>query len=131
MKLLIIFMLAISPILADHDEYEEHKYEKHHLPLDVSYLDLDKDQYKQIKHIVKRFKHEYKEFHEEKEDTREKIAKLFLSDNFDRDEFVSLSNRLKSLSVDIQADFFVQIHKMLTPKQKKRFVRYMKEWEVE
>jgi Spy/CpxP family protein refolding chaperone len=121
----------MSPIFADHDEYDDHRYKKYHMPLDVSYLDLDNNQYKQIKHIVKKFKHKHKEFHEEKEETRKKISKLFLSDRFDRDEFVRLSNRLKSLSVDIQADFFVKVHKLLTPKQKKRFIKYMKEWEVE
>jgi len=131
MRLLVLFLLILSPMFADHDEYDEHKYEKYHLPLDVSYLQLNDKQYKEIKHIVKKFKHKHKEFHEKKEKARKKISKLFLSDSFDRDEFVRLSNRLKTISTEIQADFFEKIHKLLTPKQKKRFVKYMKEWEVE
>jgi len=128
MKLLIILLLIMSPLFADDDE---HEYKGHHLPLDISYLKLSDHQYKKVVKIVKKFKHEHKEFYEEEEDTRKEIAKLFLSDTFDRDEFVRLTNRLKSLSVDIQADFFVKMHKLLTPNQKKDFVRYMKEWEVE
>ncbi|WP_373071469.1 Spy/CpxP family protein refolding chaperone [Sulfurimonas sp.] len=131
MRLLIVFLLVISPIFADHDEYDEYERQEYHLPLDVSYLNLNNDQYKQIKHIVKKFKHEHKEFHEESEKIRKKISKLFLSEKFDRDEFVRLSNNLKNLSVEIQADFFVKVHRLLTPKQKKRFVKYMQEWEVE
>lgn len=131
MRLLIVFLLIISPIFADHDDYDEHKRKKYHMPLDVSYLKLNSEQYRQIKHIVKKFKHEHKEFHHQSQKTRKKISKLFLSDNFERDEFVRLSNRLKSLSINIQADFFEKIHKLLTQKQKKRFVKYMKEWEVE
>jgi len=128
MKLLIILLLIILPLFADDNE---HKRERHHLPLDMSYLKLSDHQYKKLVKIVKKFKHERKEFHEEEEDIREDISKLFLSDRFDRGEFVRLSNRLKSLSIDIQADFFVKIHHLLTPNQKKHFVKYMQEWEVE
>lgn len=128
MKLLIILLLSLSPLLADKDD---HEYEKHHLPLDVSYLKLSDHQHKKLVKILKEFKHERKEFHEEQEDTTDEIKELFLEDTFDRDEFVKLTNKLKNLSVEIQADFFEKMHKLLTPEQKKRFVKYMKEWEVE
>jgi len=127
MKLLIILLLIMSPLFADGDE---HEYKEHHLPLDVSYLKLSNHQYKKLVKIVKKFKHEYKNLYEE-EDTRKKISKLFLSDTFDRDEFVRLTSRLKSLSVNIQAEFFVKMHKLLTPNQRRHFVKYMKEWEVD
>ena len=127
MKLLIILLLVMSPLFSD----DEHEYKEHRLPLDVSYLNLSDHQYTKLVKIVKKFKHERKEFHEEEEDTTKEISKLFLSDTFDRDEFVRLTNRLKSLSVEIQADFFEKMHKLLNQDQKKRFVRYMKEWEVE
>ncbi|MCW8895231.1 hypothetical protein [Sulfurimonas sp.] len=128
MKLLIILLLLMSPLLADDDEYE---YKERRLPLDVSYLNLSEHQYKKLVKIVKKFKHERKEFHEEEEDTTKEISELFLADTFDRDEFVKLTNRLKSLSVEIQADFFAKMHKLLNKKQKKDFIKYMKEWEVE
>jgi len=127
MKLLIILFLLMSPLLADDDE---HEYKERRLPLDVSYLNLSDHQYKKLVKIVKKFKYERKEFHEE-EDTTKEISELFLSDTFDRDKFVRLTNRLKSLSVEIQADFFEKMHKLLNKNQKKRFIKYMKEWEVE
>jgi Spy/CpxP family protein refolding chaperone len=128
MKFLIILLLIISTLLAKHDE---HKYKQHHLPLDVSYLNLTEEQHHKLVKIVKKFKHERKEFHEEEEDIREDISKLFLSERFDKDEFIRLNTKLKSRSIAIEADFFLQIHKLLSPEQKKGFVRYMKEWEVE
>lgn len=131
MRVLLLCLVFVLVLFGDHDEYDEHRYEKYHLPLDVSYLDLDSQQYKQIKHIVKRFKHQHKEFHEKKEKSRKKISRLFLSEDFDKEEFIRLSNTLKSISVEIQANFFVEIHKILNKKQKKRFIRYMQEWEVE
>ncbi len=128
MKLLIILFLLMSPLLADDDE---HEYKERRLPLDFSYLNLSDHQYKKLVKIVKKFKYERKEFHEEEEDTTKEISELFLSDTFDRDKFVRLTNRLKSLSVEIQADFFEKMHKLLNKNQKKRFIKYMKEWEVE
>jgi len=118
----------MSTLFADDNE---HKHEKDHFPLDVSYLKLSDHQYKKLVKIIKKSKHKRKEFHEEEEDTRKEISKLFLSDTFDRDEFVRLANRLKSLSVEIQADFFLKMHKLLNQNQKRDFVRYMEEWEVE
>lgn len=128
MKLLIILLLVISPFFADDDEY---RGEKHHLPLDVSYLKLSEDQHAKLVKILKKFKHEYKEFHEREEETQKEISKLFLADTFDKERFIVLTNRLKSLSVGIEADFFEKMHKLLTPKQKIDFVKYMQEWEIE
>ncbi len=128
MRLLISLLFVVSLLFAGHDD---DKHDKHHFPLDVSYLKLSDYQYEKLVKILKEFKHSRKEFHEEGKETKKEIAKLFLSDTFDKDKFVKLTNMLKSHAVNIQADFFAQMHKLLTPKQKKHFVKYMKEWEVE
>lgn len=126
MKLLILLFLIISPIFAG-----DHKHDKHHLPLDVTYLELDKHQYKKLVKIVKKFKHDRKKIHKEEKQRRKEISKLFLSETFDRDKFIEQINKLKEQSVQRQADFFLEMHKLLTPKQKRHFVKYMKEWELE
>jgi Spy/CpxP family protein refolding chaperone len=128
MKLLTILLFTITLLFAEHDRDE---YKEHHLPLDMSYLELSDHQYKSLKKIIKKFKHEYREFHEQEREIRKKISKLFLSEKFNRDEFIELTNQIKSRSVEIQADFFLKMHELLTPTQKKDFVKYMQEWEVE
>ena len=50
---------------------------------------------------------------------------------FDTGEFVRLSTALDQRAVEIQAKFFSEMYQVLTPYQRKRFVKYMEEWEVE
>jgi len=128
MKWLIVLLFLNSILFAEHDE---HEYQEHHLPLDMSYLKLSENQYEKLVKIVKRFQYDRKEFNEEEKEIREKISKLFMSDTFNRDEFVRLSKKLSSLSIEIQTDFFEKIHTLLTNDQKKNFIEYMQEWEIE
>ncbi|MGB5964587.1 MAG: Spy/CpxP family protein refolding chaperone [Sulfurimonadaceae bacterium] len=128
MRFLTLFLLLATLLLAD---YDKHEYKERHLPLDMSYLDLTPKQHEQARTIVQRFKHEYKQFHRLEITTREAISQLFLAKTFDTVEFIRLTSALNQRAVEIQAEFFSQMHTMLTPRQKKRFVDYMEEWEVE
>ena len=38
---------------------------------------------------------------------------------------------LKSDMVTIEAEFFAKVHSILNKKQRKRFIKYIEEWEVE
>ncbi len=132
MKLLSIILLLGSLLFADYDEHEhEYEYKRYHLPMDMSYLDLSPDQFEEARIIVKRFKHEHQAFHREDRIIREAIAELFIQETFDRDTFVRLTGELKQRAVAIEAAFFADMHAILTPRQKARFVTYMKEWKVE
>lgn len=128
MKFLSIFLLLGILLFADSDK---HEYREHHLPLDMSHLDLTSRQHKQVRTIVKTFKHEHKQFHRHKKVAREAISHLFLAKTFDTEEFIRLTTVLNQRAIKIQAKFFSRIHQVLTPSQKKRFVDYMEEWEVE
>lgn len=126
MKLLIVLFLILSPLFAD-----KHKSEMHHFPLDITYLQLSEQQYTKLVKILKKFRHERKKFHKEEKATREEISKLFVSETFKQDEFIRRIQELKRVSIERQADFFVKMHQLLTPHQRKRFAKYMKEWELD
>ncbi len=128
MRYAALFLLLATLLFADSDK---HEYKERHLPLDMRYLELSHKQHDQAKTIVRTFKHQYKEFHHLKKETREAISKLFLDDKFDTAEFIRLTSALNEQGAKIQAEFFSQMHTILTPVQKKRFAEYMEEWEVE
>lgn len=128
MKLLYIFLFLVTLVVADSDK---HEYEEHYFPLDMNYLELSEKQHKQVKKIIKEFRHEYKDFHSKESSVHQKISQLFLEKEFNTEKFIRLSSDLNEQSIQIQAKFFSQMHMLLTPDQKKRFVKYMQEWKVE
>ena len=133
MKLFTVILLLCTLLFADYDEHEhgEYEYKKHHLPLDMRYLHLDQKQLKEVKDVIKTFRREYRLFHQKKESTQKEISTLFLSEKFDTEKFIRLSTELNRYSAGMQAKFFSRMHKILTTKQRKRFIHYMEEWEVE
>jgi Spy/CpxP family protein refolding chaperone len=128
MRLLTLFLLLATLLFADSDK---HEYKGHHLPLDMSYLELTPRQHEQAKTVIKTFKKEYKKFHHLKKENREAIAKLFEAERFDAAEFIRLTSAVNERGAEIQAEFFSRMHAILSPVQKKHFAEYMEEWEVE
>jgi protein CpxP len=128
MRFLALFLLLATLLLADSDK---HEHQERHLPLDMSYLELTPQQHEQARTIVKTYKQQYKAFHHLKKETREAVSKLFEAERFDAAEFVRLTAELNQRAAEIQAEFFARMHAILSPSQKKQFVEYMEEWEVE
>lgn len=133
MRLLAVFLLLIALASADNDgrEDEEHAYRERHIPLDMRYLGLSKKQRKEAKKLIQRFRSEYGRYYRQKEANEKAVARLFLAREFDTDAFVRLDTRQRQEAAGIQAAFFSGMHQLLTPKQRKRFVKYMEEWEIE
>lgn len=127
MKFFSIILLLVTLMTAD----EKYEHEEHYFPLDMSYLKLSNIQHIKVKKLVENFRHEYKKFHIQEKNTDKKIAKLFLEKEFNIDRFIQLSSQLQKDAIQIQADFLIKMHKILTPTQKRRFIKYMREWEVE
>lgn len=128
MRFLALFLLLATLLFADSDK---HEHKDRHLPLDMSYLELTPQQHEQARTIVQTYKHQYKAFHRLKKETREAVSNLFEAESFDAEEFVRLTAALNRRAAEIQAEFFSKMHAILSPNQKKRFVDYMEEWEVE
>ncbi len=128
MRFVALLLLLATLLFADSDK---HEYREHHLPLDMGYLHLTSEQHMQAKTIVRTFKHDYKKFRRQKATTREALSRLFLAEKFDAEEFIRLTTQRNQRAMAIQAEFFAGMHAILTPAQKKRFAKYMEEWEVE
>lgn len=130
MKLLSILLLLSALLMADYDE-REYEYHGRHLPMDLSYLNLDSEQHTRITKIIRDYREALKDFHYRERRTREAVARLFAAETFDTQKFTELNSDLRQNAIRIQAEFFSRIHGILTPKQKKRFIYYMEEWEIE
>ncbi len=126
MRLLVLLMLLTFAGWAEHDDHHER-----HFPLDISYLGLDDRQHEQIEAAVRRHRAAHKRFRHSERDTREALQTLFASDDFDRDAYLQLTLRLHTEAETMQAEFLEEVHRVLTPEQRRRFARYMEEWEIE
>ncbi len=131
MRLFLILMLMFTAILSDDDYKEDHYKKKDHIPYDMEHLGLDKKQKKKIRSIMRQNRYRLQKLHDIKEDAEETIERLFTKDSFDKKRFKSMMMRIKKESVDIEADLLESLHKTLTPKQRKLFLEYIEEWEVD
>lgn len=122
MKFLIVLFMLFNLSFADDDHY----YSR-----DLSSLHLSKKQEKQVKKILKNYRKEIKSFKNKKEDITEKKQKLFLSDKFDGRNLKRLNEILNKLKTNIENDFLIQMHEVLSKKQKRKFTYYIEEWEIE
>jgi len=121
-KFLIVLFMLFNLSFADDDHY----YSR-----DLSSLHLSKKQEKQVKKILKNYRKEIKSFKNKKEDITEKKQKLFLSDKFDGRNLKRLNEILNKLKTNIENDFLIQMHEVLSKKQKRKFTYYIEEWEIE
>ncbi|MCJ7765450.1 MAG: periplasmic heavy metal sensor [Thiovulaceae bacterium] len=128
MKFFTLFLLLATLLFADSDK---HEHKEHHLSLDMSYLHLTSEQHAQARTIAQTYKQRHKAFHHLKKETRKAVSKLFEAESFDAAAFIRLTAELNQRAAEIQAEFFSRMHAILSPSQKKRFVDYMEEWEVE
>jgi Spy/CpxP family protein refolding chaperone len=124
MRIIAFAALLFTLLLADHDEHREH-----HLPMDISYLDLTKQQHERVEKIVRDYRKAHHRLNRDKAKTREAVSHLFEAERFDRRRFLELMAAQRAESEKVQADFFEALHGVLTPQQRRRFVPYLEEWE--
>lgn len=131
MKILKIFLILSSLFLfLNADDYKsKHKYK--HSYKNLEYLDLNKDQKKEIKDILVEFKYKYKEFYEYKEDKEVILEDIMQSDDFDEKLYLETLIDLKTKASKLEVQKMKKIHKILDKKQKEKFANYLKEWEIE
>jgi Spy/CpxP family protein refolding chaperone len=127
MTWLLIALLLLG--IARADDYEEE--ETLHLPRDLSRLELTPRQREAIGTILARNMEQLHRLHEERERLQKHLRALFLRDSFDRRAFEEALLESKRKAVAIEGELFARIHALLTPEQRRRFVRHMKEWEIE
>ncbi|WP_457599544.1 Spy/CpxP family protein refolding chaperone [Hydrogenimonas sp.] len=133
MKWVLTLLLVFGIALADEDRYEDHEREEYelHLPRDLSRLELTPAQERAIGDLLVQNMHHLHRLHEQEERLRERLRALFVQERFDKKRFEEALDSLHRERVKIEAELFARIHALLTPRQRRLFVRHMKEWEIE
>ncbi len=129
MRLILIFLLIVNLAFSD-DDYKDYK-EGFHIPRDLSYLHLTTKQKEKFKKILKEYRVVLKNLHEEEESIETELKRVFLQDRFDKRAFMKKKVKVKNKIAKTEAEFFAKIHRVLTKKQRKKFIKYLEEWEIE
>jgi len=126
MKFLVILLLIIG---LNADDYEYHN--ERHINKELSHLNLTKIQNKKIKKILKEFRFDLKEYRDLKDEIQKKREKLFIKDTLDIKALNKLNNTLDKKSDEIENRLLNSIHLILDKKQRRKFIYYFDDWEVE
>ena len=129
MKILRIFLLLSSLFLFVNADDDDHKYK--HSYKNLEYLELNKEQLKQMKDILIDFKHKYKDFYEYKDDKEDILEDIMEDKNFDEKLYFETLIDLKTRAAKLEVEKMSKIHKILDEKQREKFADYLQEWEVE
>ena len=124
-------LLLVAGFAFGEDEDHHHRYEKHHIPKDLSFLELNAKQYDEVKEILYQYKHRLKAFRHEKKEHEHDAGELFVKERFDAAKYAAMRGDLEAQAIRIQADFLQKLHAILTPEQRKRFLDYFDEWDVD
>ena len=129
MKILKIFLLLSSLFLFVNADDDHKKYK--HSYKNLEYLELNKEQLKQMKDILIDFKHKYKDFYEYKDDKEDILEDIIEDKNFDEKLYFETLIDLKTRAAKLEVEKMSKIHKILDEKQREKFADYLEEWEVE
>lgn len=129
MKILRVFLILSSLIIFLNADDDDDKYKHSYKSLD--YLHLNKTQTVQIKEILIKYKYKFEEFYDYKEDQEDILENIMENDIFDKEKYISILNDVKSKAIILEAAKMEEIHKILNEKQREKFSKYMKEWEID
>ncbi len=118
---LILILSAVS--FADDDSSR--------FPMDMHDLRLNPKQHHAVEAAMQEYQKEYRRFHRQNEKTEREIRTLFLNPVFDEKAFRAKHMEMARASAEIRTRLFARLHSILTPEQKRRFIRHMEEWEIE
>jgi CRISPR/Cas system-associated exonuclease Cas4 (RecB family) len=92
---------------------------------------LSKEQNRKIKKILKEFRFDLKEFREYKEEIQGKREKIFTREVLNTKELDKLNRTLDAKAHEIENNFLQKIHAILSTMQRKKFIYYFDDWEVD
>lgn len=121
--LILVMMLALNHAYADDDS--------HRFPMDLHDLKLSPQQHKAVESAMKEYQHDYRRFHRQNESIEEESNALLLDPIFDEKTFRTKNMEIARASIEIRIRLFSRLHTILTPEQKRRFIRHIEEWDIE
>jgi Spy/CpxP family protein refolding chaperone len=122
MKFFLSLVFVLGFVFAD---------SQHHYNKDLTYLNLSSIQKKQIVKILKNYRKEMKKYSKEKESLVKLKEKFFMLDSFDKMKIIKKNNDVSSKATKIEVNFLKNIHDILSKKQRKKFAKYMEDWDAE
>jgi Spy/CpxP family protein refolding chaperone len=128
-----IFIVSILIIVVtfamgeDEEDYEK----RFHIPKDLSFLELNSSQKVELKSIIKEQRVTLKKLHQKEELLEASLQKIFVKDSFDKKDFLNRIRNLKGEMAEVESNFFEKIHRILNREQRKKFIKYIEEWEIE
>jgi len=125
MRLLLILLLSLSLYGSDYEHHSER-----HINKELSHLHLTTSQKREVKSLLKAFRVELKAYRRYKKRIKRERQELFLQDQFDVDTFNALNRRIDQEAHAIESRFLMKMHKILTERQRVRFIHYFDDWEV-
>lgn len=124
--LLFIFLLTLFGHGDDGKDKHHHFYKK-----DLTFLSLDDAQKVAVKKILHKYRKELKDFKKEKIVLLKERQKIFLDDTFQFEKLENKYSKIDKMRNDIEAKFLENMHAVLNPIQREKFIHYLHEWEID
>ncbi|MDD2895167.1 MAG: hypothetical protein PHG81_04030 [Aliarcobacter sp.] len=128
MKILKIFLLLSSLFLflnASDDKHNRYSYKN------LEYLNLNSEQLEKIKEVLIESKRKYKDFYEYKQAKEDKLKDIIENNIFDEKLYFDVLIDFKTKASLLEIEKMKNIHTILDEKQRKKFSKYLEEWEIE
>jgi len=103
----------------------------HRFPMDLDDLNLSPSQHKAVESAMREYRHAYRAYHLRSEKSRQELNVLFVQPVFDEEAFRAKNLETESASIEIRTRLFSRLHTILTPDQKRQFIRHIEEWDSE
>ncbi len=126
MKLLLIWIFAGFLFFSASADGEHHRF-----AMDLHELHLDPQQHQALKEAMREYRDAAQTLHHEQKRTQADLDAIFLSPQFDNAAFEAAYLERVRASITIRSQLFKRLHAILTPEQKRRFVKHIEEWELE
>lgn len=128
MKSLLVFMSLLCFIWADSYKNDD---DHHRFPMDLDDLHLTPQQHQAVKEVMREYQSSSRLYHKQNAKMQVELNTLFLNPVFDEKAYCAKSIAMQTSSIEIQTRLLKKLHLILTPQQKRQFVRHIQEWEVE
>ncbi|MDT8338096.1 MAG: hypothetical protein RQ763_02720 [Sulfurimonas sp.] len=125
---LICSLLLSFSLIADDDDYE---HKKDHIYKNLDYLNLSKDQHKEIKEIVVEYREKYEKFYKKREEKEKRLQELLREETFDKERYEQIAKDKCEDAIGLEAKTLEKIHSILSASQRELFSYYLREWQVE
>jgi Spy/CpxP family protein refolding chaperone len=127
MRFTMILLLIIGFAWADKHEEDNHHYYKK----DFTFLELSNTQKASLKQILEDYRTQMRNYKQYERNQQKQKQDIFLSNNFDASKIIKLNQDLTAKASAIEGNFLSKIHKLLNTQQRKKFVNYIDEWEID